>query len=62
MTEKIVYYEDELNDEFSGDDITPRIIDDNYKYITKNIFKKITHFFWYRIIANPLAHMYLFFK
>ncbi len=62
MAEKIVYYEDELNDEFSGDDITPRVIDDNYKYIRRNIFKKFTHFFWYRIIANPLAHIYLFVK
>ncbi len=60
--EKIVYYEDELNDEFSGDDITPRVIDENYKYITNNFFKKVTHIFWYRIIANPIAHIYLHFK
>lgn len=60
--EKIVYYSDELNDEFSGDDITPRVIDDNYKYYFKNPLRKLTHIFWYRIIANPIAHLYLFFK
>lgn len=62
MLEKIVYYEDELNDEFSGDDITPRVIDENYKYITNGFFKKLTHLFWYRVVANPLAHIYLFIK
>ena len=60
--EKIIYYENELDDEFSGDDITPKLIDENYKYYSNNIFKKITHIFWYRIVANPLAHIYLFIK
>ena len=30
--QKIIYYKDELNDEFSGAEITPRKIDENYKY------------------------------
>ena len=29
---KIIYYSDELNDEFSSAKITPRVIDENYKY------------------------------
>ena len=33
MKEKIIYYEDELNDEFSTAKIEPRKIDENYKYI-----------------------------
>ena len=31
-SKKIIYYEDELNDEFSEAKIEPRIIDENYKY------------------------------
>ncbi len=31
--EKVIYYNDELNDEFSSAKIKPRIIDENYKYI-----------------------------
>jgi len=38
MDKKIIYYEDELNDEFSKVKIIPRNIDENYKYINKNIF------------------------
>ena len=30
--EKIIYYEDELNDEFSIPKIEARVIDENYKY------------------------------
>ena len=30
---KIIYYEDELNDEFSKSSVEPRIIDENYKYV-----------------------------
>ena len=30
--QKVIYYEDELNDEFSEAVIVPRVIDENYKY------------------------------
>ena len=33
---KIIYYKDELNDEFSSAKIKPRIIDENYKYIEQH--------------------------
>lgn len=59
---KVIYYHDELNDEFSPAQITPRKIDKNYVYIHNSAFKKFTHFFWYRIVAFPLAKSYLFFK
>ena len=36
MNQKIIYYQDELNDEFSGAKITPRTIDEKYKYVHKN--------------------------
>ena len=35
-SKQVYYYKDELNDEFSGAEITPRIINENYKYIHKN--------------------------
>lgn len=57
--EKIIYYSDELNDEFAGDNITPIKIDGNYQYVRKSFFKKLTHFFWYRMVATPIAYSYL---
>lgn len=59
MKQKIIYYTDELNDEFSTAEITPKRIDGNYKYLYTSKWKKFTHFFWYRIIATPLAFLYL---
>ena len=38
MEKRIIYYKDELNDEFSTAKIEPREIDENYKYEHKNIF------------------------
>ena len=34
--QKVIYYKDELNDEFSTAKIVPRLIDENYKYVHKN--------------------------
>ena len=59
MEQQVIYYEDELNDEFSTAVITPKKIDENYQYIYSGAWKKFTHFFWYRIIATPLAYLYL---
>ena len=60
--DKIIYYTDELNDEFSDAKITPRVIDGSYVYVYKSLWKKFTHFFWLRIIAHPIAFCYLKFK
>ncbi|MBE6137951.1 MAG: hypothetical protein E7176_06100 [Erysipelotrichaceae bacterium] len=62
MHQKVIYYQDELNDEFAGDAIQARLIDDKYKYYHKSIFKSFTHFFWYRVIATPIAYAYMKFK
>ncbi len=59
LNQKIIYYQDELNDEFSGDHIVAKTIDGSYRYYHKGIWKKFTHFFWYRMIATPLAFLYL---
>ncbi len=55
---KVIYYTDELNDEFSTAVITPKKIDGNYIYCHDSLFKKFTHFFWYRVIATPIAFLY----
>ena len=56
---RVIYYHDELNDEFAGDNIKAKAIDENYKYLHKSPFKCLTHIFWYRIVAYPLAIIYM---
>lgn len=56
---KTVYYQDELNDEFSTAQIVPKKIGDDYVYVYRSAIKKFTHFFWYRMVATPLAWLYL---
>lgn len=55
---RVIYYRDELNDEFSTAKIEARHIGRDYVYIKSTPFKKFTHFFWYRIIATPIAFFY----
>ncbi len=55
---KVIYYSDELNDEFSVSQIKPRKIDGNYKYLSNSFVKRLTRFFWYRVIATPIAFLY----
>ena len=55
---KVIYYTDELNDEFSVAQITPKKIDGGYVYVYNTPFKKFTRIFWYDIVAKPLAILY----
>ena len=58
--QKVVYYRDELNDEFSDGHIDAKKIDGNYRYIRDDSpIGKVVHIFWYRIIATPLAWLYM---
>lgn len=54
-TRKVIYYSDELNDEFSTAVIEPIRIDGDYAY---DGFSRFAHFFWYRIVAMPIAFFY----
>lgn len=54
----VIYYSDELNDEFSTAQITPKKIDGSYRYCYDSLFKRFTHFFWYRMVATPIAFIY----
>ena len=57
--EKVIYYRDELNDEFAGDNIVTKQIDGNYRYLRKGIVGRLLHVFFYRLIATPLAFLYM---
>ncbi|MBR4966488.1 MAG: hypothetical protein IKY53_08335 [Lachnospiraceae bacterium] len=56
---KVIYYKDVHNDEFSDAVIEPIRIDENYKYIRDGFVGKFLHIFWYKIIAIPLAWLWL---
>ncbi len=56
--EKIIYYKDELNDEFSKAKITPRRIDETYLYTHKNPFWNISSFVLQNIISMPIKILY----
>lgn len=56
---KVIYYRDELNDEFSEARIEPRRIDGSYEYCRDSLFRRFTAFFWYRVVATPAAFCYL---
>ena len=58
-TRTTIYYTDELNDEFSLTQIQPRKIDGNYDYDGKPFTRKLARLFCYRIIATPLAWLFL---
>lgn len=49
-----IYYGDELNDEFSTAQIEAKRIDGGWKYLRNPALC----FFWYRIIATPIAFFY----
>ncbi len=55
MKQKVIYYRDELNDEFADDHIKAKTIDKNYRYLRS----RLLHLFWYRIIAMPSARIYM---
>ncbi len=59
--QKIIYFQDELNDEFAGDNIVPRKIDETYNYGDNSFWWKVKSFFWYRIFIHPIAFFFLYF-
>ena len=54
----MIYYGDELNDEFSEARITPIKIDGNYVYDRTKGFDGFKRFLIYRVVATPLAFLY----
>ncbi len=58
MTGKTIFYTNELTDEFAGDSIKAKHIDASWVYVHHSPWKAFTRFFWYRLIATPLAFLY----
>ncbi len=56
---QVIYYRDELQDEFAGDHIKARHIGEDYRYIRDSRMDRAAHLFWYRIVAVPLAKLYM---
>ena len=58
MEKKIIYYNDELNDEFSEAQIIPRVIDENYKYVHKNPFWNLCSILIQNFFSVPVKFFY----
>ena len=56
--QQIIYYSDELNDEFSTIKIIPRKIDETYKYGDNSFMWNFLHVFWYNIVFKPATIFY----
>ena len=61
MEKEVIYYEDELNDEFSGTTIEPRKIDERFKY-KKSIIWEFFSSVIQNILSMPIKLLYLRFK
>lgn len=57
-SKRIIYYEDELNDEFSGTFIKPIEINEKFKYIHKNPFWNICSFILQNVLSVPVKLLY----
>ncbi len=56
---RVIYYSDEMNDEFSSAVIKPRRIDGSYRYGGETPAWRAARLFWYRIVAFPVAAVFL---
>lgn len=54
-TKKVIYYKDPLNDDFAGTNIKQAKVDENFKFIHKNIFFRFFSFLLFYIIVFPLV-------
>lgn len=58
MKKKVIYYYDEINNDFAGTKIEQKPIDNSFNYIRdKNIFWRLCSFVLYYIIAKPLIFL-----
>lgn len=55
--QRTIYYSDELNEEFSTAKITPRVIDENYKYIRNPIWETIS-LLLQNVLSMPIKFLY----
>lgn len=57
MKQQIIYYKDELNDEFSKAKIKPRVINEKYKY-SKNPIWDFCSIIIQNVISMPIKYLY----
>ncbi len=55
--EKIIYYKDELNDDFAGLNIKLRPLGENYQYMRTGLLFKIFEFLFYYCVMIPVVYM-----
>ena len=55
---RVIYYSDELNEEFSTAKIEPRVIDKNYKYEHKSKMWNLSTFLVQNVISVPIKFLY----
>lgn len=55
---KIIYYSDELKNDFAGTNIKTCTVDGSFKYVHNNIFWRALSFFLYYFVAFPLVFIY----
>ena len=55
---KVIYYSDELNDEFSEKKIETKKIDKNYKYVHKNPLWNLCSYLVQNIFSVPIKNLY----
>ena len=56
--EKVIYYTDELKDEFAGSEIAPINIDENYKYTHKNPLWNLFSYLLQNVVSMPIKYLY----
>lgn len=55
---KIYYYKDPLNDDFAGNKIKRKELDENYNYISRNPFRIAFDFVFHHFIVTPIVFLY----
>ncbi len=55
--EKVIYYKDELNDDFAENDIKRKSLGENFKYVHTNFFWRIFEFILYYVVASPIVYL-----
>lgn len=55
---KVIYYSDELNDDFAGTDIKTCEVPADFTFVNKNFLWRICEFIVYRLIVTPLIFLF----
>lgn len=58
MKNRVIYYSDEINEEFSGINRKTITVDENFEYIKKSCLWNTLSFIAYRLIMTPVAFLH----